>query len=159
MVLLGSYLGQMRKVFLIKNIAVSVPVEPGQTGIVSESQLHIIYRLTAQNGSMVMEELLNYPGGAYDEYLYNNSLYQLNLSETNISLFRLDLTTGKKELVIDQLPTGSNDTVHFVGAYDGKLVLDSYLESSDGLTVTPVRVMVDLDTHEVKTVHADVPGG
>ena len=151
--LIGSpwfLLGADAKGFLIKNIAVSVPVEPGQTGIVSESQLHIIYRLSAQNGSTVMEELLNYPGGAYDEYLYDNSLYQLNLSETNLSLFRLDLMTGKKELLTDQLPTGNNDTVHFVGAYDGKLLLDSYLESSDGLTVTPVRVMVDLDTHEVK---------
>ena len=143
-------LGADEKGFLVKNIAVSVRGEPGQTGIVSESQLHIIYRLNAQNGSMVMEELLNYPGGAYDEYLYDNTLYQLTLNETNVSLFRLDLTTGKKGLVADQLPIGSNDTVHFVDAYDGKLLLDSYLESSDGLTITPVRVMVDPNTHEVK---------
>lgn len=130
--------------FIVKNIAVSVPVKPGQTGIVQEVQQHNIYKLQAQNGKLAMEEVFSYPGGAYGEYLYHNNLYQLTLDDTNVRLSRLDLTTGKKEDIADHLSVGDNDMISFTGVYGGKLVLSSWHDNA------PVRVMVDLDTHEVK---------
>jgi hypothetical protein len=130
--------------FIVKNIAVSVPVKPGQTGIVQEVQQHNIYKLQAQNGKLAMEEVFSYPGGAYGEYLYHNNLYQLTLDDTNVHLSRLDLTTGKKEDIADHLSVGDNDMISFTGVYGGKLVLSSWHDNA------PVRVMVDLDTHEVK---------
>lgn len=71
-------------------------MKPGQTGIVQEVQQHTIYKLQTQNGKLAMEEMFSYPGGAYGEYLYHNDLYQLTLDDTNVSLSRVDLTTGKK---------------------------------------------------------------
>lgn len=130
--------------FIVKNIAVSVPVKPGQTGIVQEVQQHNIYKLQAQNDKLAMEEVFSYPGGAYGEYLYHNNLYQLTLDDTNVRLSRLDLTTGKKEDIADHLSVGDNDMISFTGVYGGKLVLSSWHDNA------PVRVMVDLDTHEVK---------
>ena len=139
--------------FIVKNIAVSVPVEPGQTGIVQAVQQHTIYKLQEQNGKLAMEEVFSYPGGAYGEYLYHNDLYQLVLDETNVRLSRLDLTTGKKEDIADHLPAGDSDMVIFTGIYDGKLMLSSWHDN------TPVRVMVDLDTHEVKPCTLTYPEG
>lgn len=130
--------------FIVKNIAVSVPVKPGQTGIVQEVQQHNIYKLQAQNGKLAMEEVFSYPGGSYGEYLYHNDLYQLTLDDTNVSLSRLDLTTGKKEDIADHLSVGDSDMISFTGVYGGKLTLSSWHDNA------PVRVMVDLDTHEVK---------